>query len=113
MKMEKVTITERINGIAYDTLTEDDFNFLVERALKSVRKSSGTRKPTARQVENEALVPKILDFLGTAETPLTATAIGDNFGLTSQRVTPILTKMVDTGSIVKAKDKKSTVYSVA
>ena len=52
--MTKTTITERINGIAFDTLTEDDFNFLVERALKSVRKANpnAVRKPSKHQVEN-------------------------------------------------------------
>ena len=49
--MTKTTITEQINAIAFDTLTEEQFNFLVERALKSVRKSTGERKPTKAQKE--------------------------------------------------------------
>ena len=52
--MAKTTISEQINAIAFDTLTEEQFNFLVDRAKMSVRKStpSAERKPTKTQREN-------------------------------------------------------------
>ena len=76
--MTKMTITEQINAIAFDTLTEEQFNFLVERALKSVRKSNGERKPT-----------KV------------------------QKASALLKQMVDSGEVVKAKDGKATIFTVA
>ena len=68
--MTKTTITERINGINFDTLSRDDFDFLVERALKSVRKGNpnAVRKPSKTQVENEGFKGQILDLLGEGKT---------------------------------------------
>ena len=94
--MEKMTITERINGIAYETLTEEDFNFLVERALKSVRKSNGVRKPTKNQVANEGLKADIVNALGEG-----------------QKASALLKQLVDAGEVVKVKDGKATIFKVA
>lgn len=108
--MEKMTITERINGIAYESLTEEDFNFLVERALKSVRKSNGVRKPTKRQVENEGLKADIVNALGEG---LTATDAGTAVGISVQKASALLKQLVDAGEVVKVKDGKATIFKVA
>lgn len=108
--MEKMTITERINGIAYETLTEEDFNFLVERALKSVRKSTGERKPTKNQVANEGLKGEIFGILGEG---LTATDAGKAVGISVQKASALLKQMVDAGEVVKVKDGKVTLFKVA
>lgn len=108
--MEKMTITERINGIAYETLTEEDFNFLVERALKSVRKSNGVRKPTKNQVANEGLKADIVNALGEG---LTATDAGKAVGISVQKASALLKQLVDAGEVVKAKDGKATIFTVA
>lgn len=57
----KTTLTDRINAIAFDTLTEDEFNFLVERAQKSIRKSTkpAVRKPSKAHEANVALIPQV------------------------------------------------------
>jgi Fic family protein len=108
--MEKMTITERINGIAYESLTEEDFNFLVERALKSVRKSNGTRKPTKNQVANEGLKADIVNALGEG---LTATDAGKAVGISVQKASALLKQLVDAGEVVKEKDGKATIFKVA
>lgn len=108
--MEKMTITERINGIAYATLTEEDFNFLVERALKSVRKSNGVRKPTKNQVANEGLKADIVNALGEG---LTATDAGKAVGISVQKASALLKQLVDAGEVVKEKDGKATIFKVA
>ena len=108
--MEKMTITERINGIAYETLTEEDFNFLVERALKSVRKSNGVRKPTKNQVANESLKADIVNALGEG---LTATDAGKAVGISVQKASALLKQLVDAGEVVKVKDGKATIFKVA
>lgn len=110
--MTKTTITEQINAIAFDTLTEEQFNFLVERALKSVRKSTGERKPTKTQKENEGVKAQILEVL--AETDgLTATAVGEAVGITVQKASALLKQMVEADAVVRAKDGKVTVFKVA
>lgn len=108
--MEKMTITERISGIAYETLTEEDFNFLVERALKSVRKSNGVRKPTKNQVANEGLKADIVNALGEG---LTATDAGKAVGISVQKASALLKQLVDAGEVVKVKDGKATLFKVA
>ena len=108
--MEKMTITERINGIAYETLTEEDFNFLVERALKSVRKANGVRKPTKAQKENEGVKAQMLAILGEG---MTATDAGKAVGISVQKASALLNQMVKAGEVVKVKDGKATIFKVA
>jgi len=111
--MEKMTITARINAIDFANLSADDFAFLKERALKSVRKSNGTRKATKNQVENEGIKGAIVDFLGNTEGA-TATAIAEGLGLSSnQKASALLKQLVDNGSVVKVKEGKVTLFKVA
>lgn len=108
--MEKMTITERINGINFETLTQDEFDFLVERALKSVRKSSGVRKPSKAQVANEGLKADLLDILGDG---MTATEAGKALDISVQKASALLKQMVDSGSVVRLKEGKATLFRVA
>ena len=108
--MEKITITERINGINFETLTEEDFNFLVERALKSVRKANGVRKPTKAQKENEGVKAQMLAILGEG---MTATDAGKAVGISVQKASALLNQMVKAGEVVKVKDGKATIFKVA
>lgn len=110
--MRNVTITEQINRIAFDTLTEDQFNFLVERALKSVRKSTGERKPTKVQKENEGIKAQMREVLADSEG-MTATAVGKAVDISVQKASALLKQMVDSGEVVKAKDGKATIFTVA
>lgn len=110
--MTKTTITERINGINFDTLSRDDFDFLVERALKSVRKGNpnAVRKPSKRQVENEGIKAQILEILGDGKT---ATQVGAELGISVQRATALLKPMVDTAVVTKVKNGKVLLFKVA
>lgn len=112
MKMEKVTIKERINGIAYEGLTAEDFEFLKERALKSIRKANpnAVRKPTKTQKENVGIKADILAVL-EERGALTATAIGEALGISCQKASALLKQMVDNGEVAKAKDGKATMFS--
>lgn len=111
MKMEKVTIKERINGIAFEGLTVEDFEFLKERALKSVRKATARKGLTKAQKENEGIKATIADALAGAEKALTATEVGNVVGISCQKASALLKQMVDAGEIAKAKDGKATVFS--
>lgn len=108
--MTKTTITERINSINFDTLTRDDFDFLVERAFKSVRKGNpnAVRKPSKTQVENEGFKGQILDLLGEGKT---ATQVGADLGISVQRASAILKQMVDAGTVAKAKVGKALLFT--
>lgn len=105
--MTKTTITEQINAIAFDTLTEEQFAFLVERALKSVRKSTGERKPTKTQVANEGLKAEILGILGEG---MTATDVGKALNISVQKASALLKQMIDVDEVVKFKEGKVTLF---
>lgn len=108
--MTKATITERINAIALDTLTEEDFAFLKERALKSVRKASGERKPTKAQKENEGVKAQILEVLSEG---MTATQVGEAIGISQHKASALLTQLKNAGQIVREQNGKQTIFKVA
>lgn len=108
--MEKMTITERINGINFETLTQDEFDFLVERALKSVRKSSGVRKPSKAQVANEGLKADLLDILGDG---MTATEAGKALDISVQKASALLNQLVKAEQAVKVKEGKTLLFRAA
>jgi len=108
--MTKATITERINAIALDTLTEEDFAFLKERALKSVRKASGERKPTKAQKENEGVKAQILEVLGEG---MTATQVGEAVGISQHKASALLTQLKNAGQVVREQNGKQTIFKVA
>ena len=109
--MEKVTIKERINGIAFENLTAEDFEFLKERALKSVRKPSEHKGLTKAQKENEGIKATIAETLADAEKAMTATEVGNAIGISCQKASALLKQMVEAGEIAKAKDGKATVFA--
>ena len=61
-----MNLTDRINAIHFDSLTNDEFDFLVERALKSVRKSTkpAVRKPSKAHEALVAMIPQVDGILG-------------------------------------------------
>ena len=109
--MEKVTIMEQINAIAFEGLTKDQFDFLVERARKSVRKASAKKGMTKGQKENVEVKARIFDALAN-DGAMTATAVGNALDISCQKASALLKQMVDEGEVVKAKDGKATVFSV-
>lgn len=111
--MMNMTIKERINGIAFENLTAEDFEFLKERALKSIRKPSERKGPTKAQKENEGIKATIAETLADAEKAMTATEVGNAVGISCQKASALLKQMVDAGTATKAKEGKATVFTVA
>ena len=101
---------------------EDAIEFLNDRKAKAVAKA-GSKKETARQVENEGLKVAILDALADADEGLTVTEIlstdavagfETDSPLTNQRVTAVLRLMKEKdGTVRKDKVGKAMKYFVA
>ena len=101
---------------------EDAIEFLNDRKDKAVAKA-GSKKETARQIENEGLKVAILDALDGADEGKTVTEILSaptvaNFEtespLTNQRVTAVLRLMItNDGTVRKEKVGKVMRYFVA
>jgi len=98
-----MTIKERINGIAFEGLTAEDFEFLKERALKSVRKPTARKGLTKTQKENEGLKNVILENLRAEVDGMTATEVGNSIAVTCQKASAILRQMVEGGTVRKDK----------
>ena len=101
---------------------DDAIEFLNDRKAKAVAKA-GSKKETARQVENEGLKVAILDALADADEGLTVTEILSTDAvagfetespLTNQRVTAVLRLMKEKdGTVRKDKVGKAMKYFVA
>lgn len=107
----KMTIMDQINAIAFEGLTEDQFDFLVERARKSVRKAGARKGLTKIQKENVGIKNDIITVLAE-NGAMTATAIGNELGISCQKTSALLKQMVDDNEVIKKKDGKATVFTV-
>ena len=114
--MEKMTIKDQINAIAFETLTQEQFDFLVERALKSVRKAGERKGETKAQKENKALVEQVVEYIANKGEAVTATEIQTAFNLTSnQKAAAVLKMAVEAKMLVKteATGKNKATWNLA
>ncbi len=108
-----MTLTEQINAIAYEGLTEENFQFLKERALKSVRKNSGTGKRglTKTQKDNVGYKEKIVALL-VEQGGMTATQVGEKLGWKgSQKASALLGQLVKEGKVNRTEEGRVTLFT--
>lgn len=107
--------------IAYATENTEAFAPEVVEKITKIRdtytKKSENRKPTKAQVEGAEIREAIKDALFDAGKALTATqvlnAVADKFeDITLPRVTAQLTKLKETGDVVRFMDKKTAYFNV-
>lgn len=109
----KITLTEQINSIAYEGLTEEQFSFLKARALMSIRKSRKSNAPTKTQKENAGYKTQILTLLGE-KGKMTATQVGAEFGWAgSQKATALLSQLMKDGEVIRTEEGKIKYFSLA
>jgi len=113
--MEKMTNKKAL------TFVKDNFELPTEVAEKIDamiasldKKSSGNRKPTATQIENESYKATILEVLTT--DGMTASDVikshSDFDGMSNQKMSALLKQLVESGKVEKYKDKKSTLFKL-
>jgi hypothetical protein len=117
MTEKKMTKREYINRIL--TYAHDEDKAYLEHELELLdKKNSAERKPTPKQTENAGFKSDILDW---AEAGVQYTA-GDfvkgvpsivEAGISVNRVTAMLTQLVNDGAFVKTVDKRKSYYSLA
>ena len=83
---------------------------------KAPAKKAASKKPTKTQTENEAVKAEIIAVLTNAD-PMTVTdmmkqnkVLGE---LSNQKISALLRQMVEANVVVKATDKKKSVFSLA
>jgi hypothetical protein len=110
--MTKATITEQINSIAYESITEEQFAFLKERALKSVRKPAENRKPTKNQQENAEIADKLVAYI-EENGLVTCSQVEAMYGISNQRASAILNKSGRFTKVTPAKGKEKAKFGIA
>lgn len=105
--------------IAYATENTEAFAPEVVEKITKIRdtytKKSENRKPTKAQVEGAEIREVIKDVIVNADKALTATqvlnAVAGKFeGITLPKVTAQLTKLKETGEVVRFMDKKTAYF---
>jgi len=82
------------------------------------KKNTAERKPTAKQVENAGFKSDILTWMEdgvqytSADIAKGVPAIADA-GISANRVTAMLTQLVNDGKVVRTVDKRKSYYSLA
>lgn len=100
----------------YDfTVEEKEF---IEHEIELLeKKKSGERKPTATQIANEGLKGVILEVLAVAEEPMTISEIikahEDLQGLSTQKVSPLLSALVKEFKVVRIEEKRKAYFKIA
>ena len=99
-----------------DTLPADVTEKLNGMIAQLEKKSGAARKPTARQVENAKIKEDILskmedNVLYTVGDILKTFGLGED--MTSQRLTAILSQMVEANDVTKTKEKGKSFFSKA
>ena len=96
-----------INGMA-DGEAKDK---LIALRAQIEKKNSADRKPTKAQVANDAMKSDIVAWLTEAHT---ATEVAENFGVSNQKASALLTALVKAGTVERPVDKrKAYVKAVA
>lgn len=115
-KMTKRDYFNEIRAIVIDNQELVDF-IDHELELLAKKSKSGSKKPTERQLENEALKAEIMVALTEADTMLNikeiVAVIPALEKLSNQRITHLLTPLVNEGKLVKTYVKKVPYFSVA
>lgn len=100
-----VALDVAINAVADEAVKEK----LVALKAQIEKKNSAERKPTKAQVANDALKGEMLSFLVDAHT---ATEVAEQFGVSNQKASALLTAMVKGGMVERFVEKRKAYFKV-
>ena len=97
---------------------DDLVEFVDGRVAQLDKKNSAERKPTAKQVENAGFKADILAYMEPDTQYLSADLAKSvpsivAAGISGNRVTAMLTQLVNDGTLVRTEDKRKNYYSLA
>lgn len=115
--MKKMTKIEMFTLIATRLTNKDEIDFINHEIELLENKKSSVRKPTVNQVENKGFMDEIVEILGNTDKPLAiadiqANANGELATISNQRISAILKKLVDNGTVVKSYEKRKAYFSL-
>ena len=119
MTEKKITKRDRFNALLAIPQVSADAG-LVEFINHEIelldRKNSAERKPTAKQTENAGIKSAILGWMEANilyQSADVTKGCPTCEGLTVQRVSALLTQLVNDGSLIRIEDKRKSYYSLA
>ena len=92
-----------INAVSDDAVKEK----LTALRAQIEKKNSAERKPTKAQVANDALKSEIVGWLSDAHT---ATEVAENFGISNQKASALLTALVKGGQVERTVEKRKAFF---
>ena len=122
MKMtKKEMFATAINAINGEVLEAEVLDTVVAGLKHEIdmlnKRSSKERKPTKTQVENEGFKADIIAFLAEQDTAFTISELQENIPsiaeLKNQRVTHLLTALIEDGRVKREVIKRKAFFSIA
>ena len=114
-----ITLVENVDLPEVITATKEELVEKLEHEIELVSKKSTSKASLAKAKADKELTEKIKEVLadGTAKTVSEIQIANPDLsvaaGISNSKVTSLLTKLVATGEVIKAKDKKKSLYSLA
>lgn len=122
---KKITLKENferlakvVEGANIEEVTRQELLTFIDSRIEQInKKATAPRKAdTEKAQENEKLAQTMLDILAGNGIPMTITEImqGDEIfkGVTNQRLTAIMTKLKNDGTVARVVDKKNAKYII-
>ena len=115
-KLTNVTALEMVLGMEMVIQNQELFDKLTQMKNQFEKKNSsqGLRKPTKTQQENEVLLGIVLGYLQEVKDKKTITELTNEVaelnGLSGQKVSALLKKLVDTEKVIKTLEKRKTYF---
>lgn len=106
----KITDRDRYKKIA-ETIPE--YADWANKKIEAMDKRNEKRKNAPKKEKPEAIAFKASVLALITDKPKTSKAIGDALGVSFQKVTPVLTALVDEGKVVQVKEKSTKAYVLA
>ncbi len=112
MENKRVTKKEYFEILRGIVEGNDELVTFIDHEVELLSKKSNVR--TKAQIENDAIVEDIYNYLAEIGRPVTVTELIAEAKLefTNQKVSALLKKLVDAGRVVKVTDKKKSYFSV-
>jgi hypothetical protein len=114
---KKMTYVDALTAaIACEALPTDVREKLDMLRAQQVKRNTAEKKPTAKQVANEALVEQVYKIIEMAGHPVTVTDIMEvgvcDEGVSNQKCSALVKKLVDAGRVVRTLDKRKAYFSL-
>lgn len=120
---KKVTKREMFNAIKATlngeetSFTPDEMTAAIDHEIELLDKKSNSKKPSKTEEANAVLREEIVKVLGNTDSPMTASDVlkgSEMFdGMSNQKISALLRQLVNDSKVVKATDKRKTMFSLA